>query len=106
MAKANKKFDLIETLKAHGFSSSTSMTGCPLFTLDMSRQVEVAWYGVQEFTIRVQVVFNPEKTICTVNYYDGFLRPFKTKVHLSDKRAWNAICETVKNKGFEMQEVA
>lgn len=105
MAKANK-FDFIETLKAHGFSSTTSMTGCPLFTLDLSKEVEVAWYGVKEFTIRVQVVFNPEMTCCMVNYYDGFLRPFKTKVHMSDKRAWNAIRETLKNKGFEIQEVA
>ena len=97
-----KKFNLIETLNAYGFSSATSITGCPLFTLDLSQQIEVAFYGVQEQTLRIQVVFNSEKTTCTVNYYNGSLKPFKSKVHLADKRAWNAICETIRNKGFEM----
>lgn len=101
-----KKFNLIETMKAHGFEYSDNAFGCPVFTLELSRRTEVAWYGVQEFKMSAQVVFNPERTSCTVNYFDGSRRPFKSKTHLADKRAWNAICETFRNNGYEVKEVA
>lgn len=102
-----KKFNLAENLKSHGFEMSDNAFGCPVFSLELVKKTEVVWYGVQEFRLRVQVVFNPGMSVCTVNFYDGFIRPFKSKVYDTvGKRTWNAIVETVKNKGFEMQEVA
>ncbi len=100
-----KKFNLIEVLKAHGFEHTDSVYGCHVFTLELTRQTEVAWYGVQEFRLKVSVLFNPDMTSCQVSYYDGGKKPFKVKTHLADKRCWNAIQATVEGKGFEMGTV-
>lgn len=101
-----KKFDLVETLKAHGFEHTNSVYGCHVFTLELTRQTEVAFYGVSEFRLKVSVLFNPSMTSCQVSYYDGGKNPFKVKTHMADKHCWNAILTTVKNKRFEMKEVA
>lgn len=101
-----KKFNLIETLKAHGFEHTNSLFGYHVFTLELTRQAEVAWYGMQEFRLKVRVLFDPDMASCQVSYYDSGKNPFKVKTHMADKRCWNAIRTTVENKNFEMKEVA
>ncbi|MEZ3453547.1 MAG: hypothetical protein K1W17_04170 [Oscillospiraceae bacterium] len=104
-----KKFDFLETLKSHGFSLETSGTGSPVFTLVLSRPVDVASFGVSELKLSILVELNKAGTCCEVSYYHGFSTqgfPFKSKVHLADGLAWNAICKTAKNNGFEIREVS
>ena len=98
-----KKFDLYEALLNKGFERESQVGATErLVRNDFIREIEVLWYGVQKTTLTVEVVFNPEHTVCQAYYYqDGFKRPFKTKVHMNDKRAYNAINATVNNNGFE-----
>ena len=50
----------------------------------------------------IEIWFDFEYRALTVYYYDGGHRPFKEKTHLCDKRAYNAIMQTIANKGFKM----
>ena len=50
----------------------------------------------------VEVVFNQEHTALSAYYWDGGRRPFKEKTHLNEKRAFNAIAQTIANKGFQI----
>ena len=98
------KFNLIEALEANGFQRNPfgeEDMGLVLVK-DYSKEVEVAWFGMQKSTISVEVYFNPEMTVCKAFYYQqGSRRAFKEKTHLADKRAFNAIKNTVEYKGFE-----
>ena len=58
--------------------------------------------GVYDLRLNVDVVFNRDHSVATVQYFDGGRSPFKTKVHLNEKRAFNAIRQTVANHGFEI----
>lgn len=95
-----KKFNLYEELQNNGFKVSNESDQA-LVRGDFSREIEVAWYGMQRSTMKVEVWFNPEKTVCRAYYYsDGCYRAFKVKDHLADKRAFNAIKATVENNGY------
>lgn len=98
------KFNLYEALQNNGFTVDPYNDGDNGYMVrdDFENEVEVAWYGKQKSTLEIGVQFNESRTVCTVYYYkDGFKRAFKVKTHLTDKRAFNAIRETVKNNGFE-----
>lgn len=97
-----KKFDLYEELMNKGFHRESQIGATErLIRDDFTRECEVLWYGVQRSTMMVEVVFNAEHTVCKAFYYqNGFRRPFKEKVHMNDKRAFNAIKATVENNRY------
>lgn len=99
---AAKKFDLYEALKQAGFEEVKTQFGYDCLKRSFKKVVEVLWYGQQETKLDVEVVFNQEHTALSAYYYDGGYRPFKEKTHLNEKRAYNAIAQTVANKGFQM----
>ena len=97
-----KKYDIYEELKNNGFEEFTNKYGCNCLKKIYAKEIEVAWYGKQKSALNVEVSFNPDHTVLTVNYLpDGFKRPDKTKTHFNQKRAFNAIRQTVENRGFQ-----
>lgn len=98
-----KKFNLYQELQNHGFRAEND--NC-LVRDDFESEVEVAWYGKTKTTMAVEIWFNEDKTSCRAYYYldqsqGRRFRPYKVKTHLSEKRAFNAIKQTVENKGYE-----
>lgn len=70
------------------------------YTKEFVKGLDVAWYGYSEchFIVDVQVLYfkgNPQAV--TASYSNG-----KVKEHGYDKRAYNAIRDTVKNNGFDI----
>ena len=96
------KFDTFEALKANGFNEEKGAFGSIILRKEYSKEVEVAWQGTWTSRLTVELQFNPEKSVIGAAYYDGGRSPFKTKTHLNDKRAYNAIKQTVENKGFAL----
>ena len=99
-----KRFDVYEELKQKGFEETKGSFGQTILFKTYSKEVEVLWYGKQDYSIRVDVWFNPDHSVVKAFYYDDArgVRPYKEKTHLNEKRAYNAICQTVANKGFEI----
>lgn len=79
-----KKFNLIEALKAHGFEHTDSVYGGHVFTLELTHRTEVVWYGVQEFRLKVSVLFNPRMSSTSLRMMGGtwssVLRPLMMRV--------------------------
>lgn len=98
-----KKFDLYEALKANGFYEIHDEFG-DVLRKDYEREDDVLWYGKMKFNFIARVRFNDDHSIAQVAYYDSDIpaRAFKEKTHLNEKRAYNAIRNTVKNHGFEL----
>lgn len=98
-----KKFDVWQELIGKGFEEIQMDYGFCL-TKTYRKEIEVLWYGKSETSIRVDVFFSPDKGTLKALYYDRDIsvRPFKEKVHLNEKRAFNAISDTVRNNGFEI----
>lgn len=96
------KFDVRPALEAKGFIAKPGHLGGTVLHKDYTKQVEVAWYGQREKRLTVEVWVNSEASCLTVYYYDGGVSPFKVKNHLNEKRAYNAIADTIKNNGFEI----
>ena len=97
-----KKFDLYTELQALGFKAVKDQFGRDCLTNGWMKNIEVAFYGPWVSRLNIDVVFNTDHSVATVSYYDGGRRPFKTKTHLNEKRALNAIKATAENKGFEI----
>ena len=97
-----KKFDLYETLKANGFYEVHDEFG-DVLRKDYEKQVEVLWYGIQTSYFIARIRFNADHSVVQASYYDDKIpaRAFKTKTHLNEKRAFNAIKATVENNGYE-----
>lgn len=96
-----KKFDLFTALTEKGFTESTDEYGRTVLSNHYEAEADVAWYGKVTTYLYVDVYFNSDKTYATVNYTHNIGRaPFKTKGHFNDKRAYNAIGQTVENNGF------
>lgn len=96
-----KKFDLYQELLNAGFKAQENPNQ---LVKEYHKEVEVCWYGKQDSVIVAEVWFNEERTTCKAYYYYDCIRrsrQFKEKVHLNEKRAFNAIRATVENKGFE-----
>ena len=97
-----KKFDLYQELANKGFTEKENTLGTMLVK-SYEKEVEVAWYGKMKTPYRVEVLFNADQTVANVCYFKEVApHPVKVKAHLNEKRAFNAICETIKNAGFEM----
>ena len=105
----SSKFNLVEALESNGFVHSCDRTatddinGTEYVTKRYTRRFEkvaqVAWEGEQviSLTAVVDVLFkNGKQELATAIYDFG-----KVKQHMPDKRAFNAIRDTVKFAGFE-----
>ena len=98
-----KKFDLYEELKAQGFKPVKDRFGHDCLTKGWLRREPCfgTLGGVYDHRLNIDVIFNSDHSVATVQYFDGGRSPFKTKVHMNEKRAMNAIVATAKNHGFE-----
>lgn len=95
-----KKFDLFKALRENGFTfvDNTSLTK------EYSKTVEIVWNGKQETKIFVGVFFDEEHESCRAYFYQDVISQnglFKTKTYKANKRAFNAIKETIEWKGFK-----
>lgn len=97
-----KKFDLYEELKANDYVEVDDGFGRKHLVKHYEKEVEVCWYGKHTSTFDVEVYFNSDHTVARVYYYNQSKTPFKTKVHMNDKRAYNAICATLNNNGYNL----
>ena len=97
------KFNLYEELKNKGYEVDTddARLGYEVLTKMYHKTDDVLWYGKVNSKMSVSVMFNKDHTIAQVTYADEGFRVFKHKVHMADKRAYNAIADTVRNKGYE-----
>lgn len=106
---ATKKFDLIDALTEAGFEHGIdrAMT-CPttgeyqtvVLRKSYSTDQRVNDFGIlnRGFNVEVQILYHNGKCYgVTVLYGNG-----KVKSHAYDKRAYNAIRDTVKYNGFEL----
>lgn len=98
-----KKFNMKEELLKAGFEAGINEYGFEVFRRNDVKLVETAWYGTMKSLMSIEVGFNSSETDVTVRYFDGGKRPFKVKSHQAGKRAWNAIAETMKCRGFCLQ---
>lgn len=97
-----KKFDLYEELVARGFVKTEDPFGRERLTKRYEKEVEVRWYGKHLSTFGVDVVFNADHTVAKVFYYNQSKTAYKIKTHMSDKKAFNAICATLNNHGYAL----
>lgn len=96
-----KKFDLYEALKNDGFElTEVDAFGGEYLTKKFEKEVDVLWYGKMTSRFKVVVRFSSDHNTVTANYFKDTVSPFKTKVHLNDKKAYNAINATIKNNEF------
>lgn len=97
-----KSFDLYNELMNNGFEVSKNRYGLEVLTKQYEREAGNTLQGTWTKVVWVDVQFNAEHTTCTAYYHEGnHFNAFKAKTHLSDKRAFNAIKQTVENCGFE-----
>ena len=100
------KFNLKETLAEAGFTPVTDPFGCTTFgqliEKTFEREVEIAWYGIQRSTLTVSIRFTSDFDYLTVSYSYNGRTPFKVKSHQSNRRALNAISETLAHNGFAL----
>lgn len=99
--KMKKNFDLYEELEKRGFEKYVDIFGRECLKKDYEKEVEVVWHGKVKTKYSVEVAFNSDKSIVNVEYFND-RTSVKTKTHLNEKRALNAISMTVKNAGFEL----
>lgn len=84
------KYDLYEALKQEGYTKRESNYG------DIIEKEYKALFQ----PIKVVAVFSTDHSVVTMKYYaGGCKREFKNKVHLNEKRAYNAIMATLYNNG-------
>lgn len=96
-----KKFDLHEELLANGFVKTDAyMLGWEGITKHYEKEIEVVWYGKRKSIFDVEVFFHPDHSVVKVFYYNQSKTAFKVRMHISDKRAFNAIKATVENNGY------
>ena len=99
------KFDLYNALQENGFQVEDPENINCLVRKDFESEVEVLWYGKTKTTMAVEVWFNEDRTVCRAYYYldqpERRFSPFKVKTHLTDKKAFNAIKQTIENKSYE-----
>lgn len=98
------KFNLKEALAAKGFSPIADPYGFSTYGQIVEKvyekQVEIAWYGKVNSSLKVTVRFTPDDQAITVSYSQGYHEPFKVKSHLANRRALNAISDTLAHNGF------
>ena len=98
------KFNLKEALAAKGFTPTADPFGCAelgqIVQKTFEREVETVWHGTAKDVLTVVVRFTPDYEALTVKYYRRDNIPFKVKAHRSNKRAYNAIEDTIRLRGF------
>ena len=72
-----------------------------LFPIPYSDEQEVIQkaYDINS-SLKVTVRFTPDDQAITVSYSQGYHEPFKVKSHLANRRALNAISDTLAHNGF------
>ena len=84
------KYDLYEVLEQAGYAKQENIT------FDI---LEKVYQGISS-TFKVMAIFNHEHSVVTVHYFHGgSKRAFKVKTHLNEKRAYNAIKDTLRYSG-------
>lgn len=96
-----KKFDLYEALLENGFEEVEDSIGRKSLHKHYEKEVEVCWYGKRLSTFDVAVHFNSDRSYLCVYYYDSPAL-LKRKEHYNNKRAYNAIRDTLENKGYQL----
>ncbi len=99
------KFNLKEALAAKGFAPIADPFGCSapgqIIQKDFEKEIKTVWHGIVKATLTVTVRFTSDDEALTVSYFEqGSYSPFKVKTHLSNKRAYKAIEDTLSNNGF------
>ena len=98
------KFNLREALTAAGFVSVADPLGFAvnghLIEKTFEREVETAWNGIQKSEITVSIRFASDFDYLTVSYSLNGHKPFKVKSHSANRRALNAISDTLAHNGF------
>lgn len=97
-----KNYDLYAELVKCGFAEGKSRWGQDSLTKEWSRKEGNPLQGNWVYHFKCEVVFNADHTTVTAYYWDGGISPFKAKIHLNEKRAFNAIKQTIKNHEFEI----
>lgn len=98
-----KNFDLYTELMNNGFEVSKNRYGLEVLTKEYEQEIGNPLQGVWTQVMWVDVQFSPDHTVCTAYYCEGrHSNAFKVKTHMNDKRAFNAIRQTVANNGFEL----
>lgn len=98
------KFNLKEALSAKGFAPIADPYGCAahgqLIQKTFEKEVETVWHGTVKTAITVTARFTPDDEALTVSYNSHGGSPFKVKTHMSNKRAYKAIEDTLHYHGF------
>ena len=81
------KYDLYQVLTEAGYSKQDSNYG------DI---ISKRYQGLYS-PIKVEAIFSQDHSVVTFKYYNGGKREFKNKTHLNEKRAYNALRDTLKN---------
>ena len=100
------KFNAVDALiNQHGYTLKTvrnsSGIAHDVLTKTYERVSDVLWYGPMRSEMTVKIRISSDCESLRVCYYAGY-KFFKVKSHLNDKRAYNAIRDTLANHGFEI----
>ena len=100
------KFNAVEALiHQHGYTLKTVRSGSEIvhdfLTKTYERVSDVLWHGPMRSEMTVEVHLSADHETLRVYYYDG-RRQIKSKVHMNDKRAYNAIRNTLAHYSYEM----
>lgn len=103
-----KKFDLVETLKARGFSElpleGTVHSCCKdgvILQRTWSQEIEVVWYGKRTETYTVRVFVNLASGVCEATYMKNLMTYKARWYDTIGKRTYNAMVETARCAGYE-----
>ena len=98
------KFNLKEALVTKGFTPIADPFGCAepgqIVQKTFERDVETVWHGTAKDVLTVMVRFTSDYEAVTVKYFRHVNTPLKVKSHRSNKRAYNAIEDTIRLRGF------
>lgn len=90
------KYDLYAVLEQAGYTKQEHI----LFDI-----LEKKYQGLYN-TIKVRAYFSQDHRTVTFHYFNGGCkRAFKVKTHLNEKRAYNALRDTIKNSTYTALEV-
>ena len=90
------KFNLKEALVAKGFTPIADPFGCA----EPGQIVQKTFDGTAKDVLTVMVRFTSDYEAVTVKFFRHVNTPFKVKSHRSNKRAYNAIEDTIRLRGF------
>lgn len=88
-----KKYDVYKELIEAGFEKDI-----PMF--DGYDELRRDWKDGNRI-LTIHIIFSPDHEVFKAMYFDGSRKAFKVKAHLNQKRAFNAIRQTVENNWFE-----